>query len=706
MSTMAFCLSPNDTFAQETIFLGENQELTPDQVFDILKKQTDYNFVYPKKLFLNSSKIKVEKGETRVSNLLNKILSEHRLTFKITNGKTVLLVKDNDSPNSGNIQQGFQVSGTVVDELGSPLPGANIVEKGTTNGIQADFDGNFTLNVTDENAILLVSYIGFITEEVPVEGQESLTVVLQENADKLDEVVVIGYGTQRKSDVTGSVVQVDLEAVENAPNTNVGQMLQGMAPGVNVGLITTAGGTPTIQVRGRSSLNGNQNVLIVLDGIPYTGSLSSINPDDIASMEILKDASATAVYGAQGANGVLLITTKKGRTGEPKITYSTSYSLQSPTKTFRSLNRAEYLEELRYENWDLAFLAPGYTTPNPDYDPREVLDASMVNVNRTEILPNDYDWVGEGTTNPFIQQHNLSVSGGLKDVVSYLFSASTVDQQNLIKGDNFNRKTLRANLEITATDFLKVGLESSGSFVKQDGAQPHLYWLINMSPLLVPYDENGDIIPNPAQDVNPNPFQYNLVDDLDRNQDYFANVYAELKVPFIKGLKYRVNYANHLNQRQHYYSSEYDAGLDGLAYKENNQFYDYTIDNIVTYDATFGKHKFTLTGLYGASERRAEGTYAEGRGFNRMDLGYNNLESANIFYISSAVTFLPISDDPTGRTSYVRDPSSAWSESLNYQMGRLSYSYADKYLLTATVRRDGYSGFAENNKYGVFLLPL
>ena len=225
MSTMAFCLSTNDTFAQETIYLEKNQELTPDQVFDILKKQTDYNFVYPRKLFLNSPKIKVEKGEIKISDLLNKVLSQNGLDFKITNGHTVLLVKNTDSSERDGIQQGFQVSGTVFDETGVPLPGANIVEKGTTNGVQTDFDGNFTITVQDQNAILVVSYIGFETQEIPVQGNSSVTVSLKESSSQLDEVVVVGYGTATRKDVTGAIASVDMEDANLAPNTSVMQAI-------------------------------------------------------------------------------------------------------------------------------------------------------------------------------------------------------------------------------------------------------------------------------------------------------------------------------------------------------------------------------------------------------------------------------------------------------------------------------------------------
>lgn len=660
------------------------EEATIQETIDILEKKSGFKFNYnvcdlDRKLTLNGN----YQAESLYEILVD-ISRQANVKFKQVNNNISVSPNDKGDHRVEVVLQTSTVTGRVTSE-DSPdgLPGANVIIKGTTMGTVTDISGNYSIEVPGPQAVLVFSSVGFISEEVTVGSRAVVDITMVPDIQSLSEVVVVGYGTQRKADLTGAVSSVDVKAVENAPNTNVGQMLQGAVPGLNVGMSTTAGGTPSIGIRGRSTLGGSENVLVILDGIQYTGSISSINPDDIASIDVLKDASSAAVYGAQGANGVLLITTKKGLTGEPRISYSGSYSFQSPTKEYRSLNREEFLEELKYKNWDEAFLAPDYTTPNPDWDPINRLDASQKYLNEngeTVMNPYDYDWIKEGTTKPTIMEHNLSVSGGLKDKISYLFSASSVKQQNFIKADKFDRKTLRANLEITPNEYLKIGLVSSGSFVNQDGAEPNLYYLGIMPPLLKPYDDEGNLIVNPFNNTNINPLAAHLVDDYDRTQYYFANIYAELTVPFIKGLKYRVNYGHNLNQRQHYYSSEYDASATGLAYKSTNHYYDYTLDNIVTYERSFGKHKATLTGLYGVVERENSDTYAEGKGFSRLTLGYNSLETADVFSINS----------------------DAWSEALNYQMARLNYSYSDKYLLAATIRRDGFSGFAENHKWGVF----
>src|SRR5690606_16807046 len=216
--------------------------------------------------------------------------------------------------------QALTVSGKVTDAAGQPLAGVSIKEKGTGKGVSTKEDGSFKIVVADENAVLQVSYIGFEGQEISVKGQRFINIVLQETAQGLQEVVVVGYGTQRKADVTGAVASVNLESFREAPNTNIGQYLQGTVPGLNVGVATNAGGTPPISIRGQVTLSGNRNVLIILDGIQYNGSLSSINPDDIASIDVLKDASSTAVYGAQAANGVILITSRKGQANQkPRI---------------------------------------------------------------------------------------------------------------------------------------------------------------------------------------------------------------------------------------------------------------------------------------------------------------------------------------------------------------------------------------------------
>jgi TonB-linked SusC/RagA family outer membrane protein len=574
--------------------------------------------------------------------------------------------------------QNKTITGRVTDG-GNPISGATVWVKGTSNGTTTNSNGEYSITVA-KGAVLVISNVGFTEKEITVGDNNQINVELVNAAASMSEVIVVGYGTQKKVDVTGAVSRVNLEAMGNAPNTNIGQFLQGTVPGLNVGIGTSAGATPPISIRGQVTLQGNQNVLIIVDGIQYNGSLSSINPDDIASIDVLKDASSTAVYGAQGANGVILITSRKGRYSQKsRIAYSGAYTTQKPTVDLRPLNRAEYLEQFKDAFYTQAFTGPDYTTPNPAFNVAAVMDPTMVNAARTEVLPNDFDWWNEGTNTGSIMEHNLSFSGG-GDKVSYLLSGGLVNQKNFIINDNFKRKSIRVNLEAKPYAFWRIGLVSSGSFVDQDGAEPSIGNLIIASPVLVPYDANGNVIPFPTNTVVPNPFNTYYVEDYDRHQYYFANVYSDLDIPFIKGLNYRINFGQNARDDQHYFASRFDGGLTGRAYKEHQKYYDYTFDNILSYKKTFGRHDITATALYGAIERKYTRTFAEGIGFARLNLSYNDLGSATTKNLTT----------------------NANSEALNYQMGRINYKYNDKYLVTATIRRDGFSGFARNYKYATF----
>jgi TonB-dependent starch-binding outer membrane protein SusC len=580
--------------------------------------------------------------------------------------------------------QSHVISGKITDPEGKPLGGVTIQEKGTNNGTTSKEDGSFSINVANENAILQISFVGYASQEYPVKGNSMPNISLQRSGTDLEQVVVVGYGTQKKKDLTGSVASVNLEALKETPNTNIGQYLQGTVPGLNVGLSTFAGGTPPISIRGVNTISGNQNVLIILDGIQYNQSLSSINPDDIASIDVLKDASSTAVYGAQAANGVILITTRKGRNStKPRISFSTSYSTQEPTVDLRPMNRAEYLENIRQAFWNNpsnpSFMPDG-VTPNPNFKIETVVDATMATPGRTALLPNDFDWWKATTKTGQIVETNLGISGG-SDRFNYLLSGGLVDQRGFIINDKFKRKSLRANLEVKALPWWKVGLISSGSFVNQDGAEPSVGLALIASPLQVPYDSSGKVIAFPTGTLVPNPFITYDIADYDRNNYYFANVYSDIDFPFLKGLNYRMNFGNNYRTTTRSSASIYGAVLAGSAGKFYENYYDYTFDNILTYNRDFGKHGVTATLLYGAIERKLDNTSANATGFTRLfPLSYNSLQQGNIPTVSSG----------------------GYTEALNYQMARVNYRFNSRYLLTATVRRDGFSGFAENFKNAYF----
>ncbi len=579
---------------------------------------------------------------------------------------------------SGLAQQ-KNVSGVVSDSNGDPLIGVSVTLKGKTVSTVTDIDGNYLIPAESKDA-LVFSYVGFLPKEETVGDRTRIDVVMSENTEQLDEVVVVGYGTMKKSDLTGAVVRANLSDLEKSPNTNVLQSLQGTVPGLNIGISTEAGTTPSMSIRGTNTLSGNSSVLIILDGVIYNSSLSSINPADIESIDVLKDASAAAVYGAQAANGVLLITTKKGVEGKTRVIFTSSYSISNPTKDYRPMNRSEYLQFMTNFFYDKAYTGPDYTTPNPDFDLSTYLpDAVMRDIDQPDgISAHDYDWWGQGTQKGHIFENRLSISGGAAGM-KYLISYENVAQQGTMLNDDFRRNSIRVNLDLKPYKWLNLGLQTFGSFVNQDGVGVDMATLIRSCPLVTPYDADGNYVVNPLQTLDVNPFLATEASDKDRHNYFFGNVTAEILLP-VKGLTYRINWGNNYRIDQRFYANQYDASQAGDAYKNNSTYYDWTVDNILNYNNTFGKHGVSATLLYGASERKYEYTNADAKKFSRMTLGFNSLELGTDQYVNS----------------------DAWKESLNYQMARVNYKFDERYLLTATMRRDGFSGFSENHKSAIF----
>lgn len=651
-----------------------------DKLLKQLEKNYSVNFVYSANSVDVNVKVNAFSQLRPLSELLDQVLTPLNLEYEAADD-VIIISRKQPSKAVNSMAIDIAVTGKVVDEkTGDPLPGVTVKVKNAAIGVVTDPNGIYKITVPDERSVLVFSYVGYDQEERPVAQSAIINVVLKLNQSNLSEVVVVGYGKQKRANVTGSVASANLDSFRDAPNTNIAQSLQGTVPGLNVGPVTVAGSTPQITIRGQNTLNGNKSALIILDGIQYNNSLQSINPDDIESIDVLKDASSTAVYGAQAANGVILVTSKKGKSNsKPRISFSSSYTTQDPSGDLRPLNRDETLEKVRNFYYTEAFLAPDYTQPNPAFDVAKRVDVSQRDKDGN-LVTTDFDWNKKGIQTGFINDNQLSINGG-GEKVTYLFSSAYTNQKGYIINDLFKRKSLRANIETQPASWLKVGLQAFGSFVNQDGAEPSLTDLRRMSPLNSPYKTDGTLNPNPYEGNNStNPFLTYDVDDLERHNYYFANIYTDVNIPFIKGLNYRFNFGNNARSDYHNYASIYGAGLTGEAYKQNEQYYDYMLDNILTYNRTFDKHSITATLVYGAIERKDDYTEAKANGFTRLTLGYNSLELGTNRFTTS----------------------NAWSETLSYQMARVNYAFAGKYLVTATLRRDGFSGFAKNNKYGIF----
>ena len=579
------------------------------------------------------------------------------------------------------LAQTATISGQVRDLTeGTELPGVNILVKGTSVGTITDVEGNFTLSAPADAETLVFSSVGYETLEVPIDNRSTIDVNLSPDIQSLSEIVVVGYGTQKREDVTGSVVSAPLEAFEEAPNTNILQSLSGSTPGINIGQVATAGEEPDIQIRGQSSINGNQNPLIVLDGVYYRGRLADLNPKDIASVDVLKDASSKAVYGAQAANGVIIITTKSGKSAQkPVISYAGSYTTQSPANELTPEGRAGYLRGVRDVDWQNGYLAPDYTQENPDW----TID------NSTELFPpllagfaagNDYNWVDEVTDPGYITDHQLSVRGSGPNT-SYFLSGGYTEQQGWVLNDKYRRITARINVDTEINDWLTIGANTFGSFSDFSGESPNLGQLPQMSPLVTPYDEDGELVVNPLGDNRLNPFLQSASDDRDLRNSLSGIFYANVRIPQIKGLSYRVNFSNNYRWDALSNSSPFDAGQAGRAIKINRSTYDVLLDNIVTYSRELGtNHQLDVTLLYGFNRISFDENQAEGTNIANLALSYNSTEQALNQFISSE----------------------AWEERYLYQMARVNYGFRNKYLVTATLRRDGFSGFSENNKFGLF----
>ena len=574
--------------------------------------------------------------------------------------------------------QNGRVKVTVTDNSG-PMTGAGVLVKGTNNGAVTNIDGTATLSNVPSNATLVVSMIGYETQEIDVNNRAQIAVTMAESSEFLDEVIFVGYGTQKKKDLTGSIVRADIETFKQSPNTNILESLHGTVAGLNIGQVNSAGANPSIEVRGQTTINGSTSPLIVLDGIIYTGRMSDINPADIASIDVLKDASSKAVYGAQAANGVLIITTKGGkREVAPRITYNGTFAINEPTIRTRLLNREEWLQKMRDIEYEKAYTKEsGYTQENPDWDytMSQVFAPTFAGI----AAGTEYDW-WDACTNPgHMYRHNVTVAGGSK-TASYYLSGSHSDIKGITMNDTYKRTTLRVNLDVNVTDWLKVGTNTFLSFLDFSGEAPTLSNIMNMNPVITPKDENGEYIANPNGQNVLNPFLYSTSDDMEKKHQISTTLYGIVSIPWIPGLQYRINYSYRLNAANNGNFNTFKSNFQGEGLKSYADDNYWLLDNILSYNRSFNKHDIGVTLVYGANERIHDETEAKGVGFANATLSYNALEFAETQTITSA----------------------AYRESNLYQMARLSYGYAGKYLFTATVRRDGFSGFAQNHKFGIF----
>lgn len=662
-----FCSYAGNAHSQNAKVSIRMNNVKLDKILNEIENQTDYLFIYNNQVDINKiTSVKV-KNEA-VAQVLDRILSGTGINYELEGTHIILTteaIKDLHAQ-----QQAKTVTGTVTDVSGEPIIGANIRIKGTTTGTITDIDGNFSIEAKPQS-VIEVSYIGYLTQETVINNQKSIRFLLKEDTKTLDEVVVIGYGVQKKADLTGSVANINTEKLNTQSNANIGQALQGKIAGVD---IVSQGGAPgsgtRIMVRGIGTLN-NASPLYIVDGM-YMNSIDHINPNDIASIDVLKDASSAAIYGSRAANGVIIVTTKEGSNteGKPIIDLSVNLGISTASK---------FLDMLDAKGW------AEVTTIARQAIGKPALDMATDLANKP-----DNDWQDIMFRPTLMQNYNLSVKGGGK-YSTYYTGLGYFNQDGIVKGTNYQRYNIQSK-----NDY-KRGIFSAGtnliiSFshdkpLHQELRGGMIGTILQSVPTLEKYDDTreggyggtyGDVvnIPHPLAIIDDN-----IMDRYNENVKIFANLYAQIEL--FKGLKYKLNLTPDFSfERYKNYLNKYDFGLATNSITQlterQRRRRNILVENLLTFDRTFGEHKISALAGYTYQDSRFRHIQAYGEG---LPQGLEEIDAAT-----------------TNRSN----EGNSWRSVLTSILGRVFYSYQNKYLFTATIRRDGSSKFGKNNRYGYF----
>ena len=585
-------------------------------------------------------------------------------------------------PGAAWAQAGHTVSGTIKSESGETLPGVTVIVKGTTVGATTNASGEYSLTVPDGSTTLVISSIGYEKKEVLIGTSGTVNASLATEAQALNEIQVVGYGVQKKSQVTGAISSVNEESLRDVPVANVGQALQGRAAGITISSNgTSPGQAPTIRIRGNRSLSGSNDPLLVVDGVPYDGSLNDLNPDDLTSVEVLKDASSTAIYGARGANGVILITTRRGKAGAPKATYSGYYGMKQAYGKFDIQNGQQYY------NYKLEAYRAG--SANGTYDPASptfLTTDERANYN----AGNTTDYQSMLLQKGHIQNHSLGVSGGT-DNTQYSASLGYYDETGIVPVQRFQRYSLRGTLDQKIGNRVKIGVNTLNTFTDEKDPNVNvLNQIITTSPLASAYGPDGQLVLYPNGDnAGSNPLTLYVQDaHLDRRRRLrtFNSLYGQVNI--LKGLDYRLNVGldGRTQADDSFYASitpQQGGGVNAAA-SASSIAYNLLAENILTYNRTFAeKHDLNVTALYSRQTFHTDGF----RGAVQNTLANYQLNT-NLG-----------AGSPTSVSNQDRQPVDWALESF---MARINYSFDNRYSATLTIRDDGSSRLAPGNKYKAF----
>jgi len=686
-------------------------------VLATIEKSVNVKFSYSPQLIQSNRKVSFQATAETLGEVLAKLLATLQLTYSITGSQIIL--KQIPKPTTPSYEASLDnrlitpaisvadetITGKVTDEKGEVLPGVSIVIKGTTRGTSTDASGTFRLAVPDAKAVLIFSYVGYEPQEIAVNNQTSFTVSLKADNKSLNEVVVIGYGTQKKADLTGAVASISAEKFKSKAAVSFGEALVGQMAGVQVQQTNGAPGGEglTIRVRGTGSISAGSNPLYVIDGYPIDGNaFSLVNPSDIESIQVLKDAASTAIYGSRGSNGVVIVTTKKGTIGAPTVTYSGFYGVQQVGKKIAMMNSREYLQFFK-DGHNQAWLD---RAPLPGDAPHTINDPNSIREKYTNssfyVIPEsfndpsnygDINWQDQIFRAAKTQRHELSVSGGV-DKTRYAVSGSYTDQDGIQINSGYKRYNLRTSVNSTIGKRLDVGVTVSGFYSEtnnidngKDSPLSYALYLPPIYPLRNPDGTYGSQVRNGeiwAGDVaNPVGIAENITNFTSKN-GFIASAFGQYEL--IDGLKYRVSLNATLeNQRLKYYRPSF-VDTDGsrapkTADARNETWLDrnWLIEQTLNYSKTLGtKHAINL--LAGYTTQKFFGEYARVNAQNFPNDAVRNLSAGQI----------------------VGGANTEYQNSLISYLGRFNYAYDDKYLFTASIRTDGSSKFGSNNKWGTF----
>ena len=699
------------TYSQNTKFSLKLTEKTVKDVLLEIENQSKFHFLYNDEFTDLSRRVSIDVDDVQVDDILDELFSGADLTYKLMDNNLIVI-----TPSKAELAQPSRVTGRVVDQSGTPLPGVTVVEKGTTNGTVTNLDGNYTINVS-EGAVLHFSFVGMVPVEVAVANQGEINITLEEDMMGIDEVVVVGYGTQKKADIINSVASMDAEKLNERPVNKVDQALIGQMSGVRVKQTSGLPGQGfSIQVRGTGSITANNEPLYVVDGFPmevspqsssgsFSGGnpLTNLNPNDIESIQVLKDAAAASIYGSRGSNGVVIITTKTGKSGKPQISFNSYFGWNETVKKLDVLSAEEFAErQIEHMNyfWVRDHAADlGATSSQSNAERRALLGLDAGEYNTKYMWDDrwlqdghpglDYvDWQDLFFRKGLVQSYQLSATGG-NETVNYYVSGDYLDQDGIAIGVNYKRYSARANVEVSPNDNLRFGLNIAPSYSEEldpnvEGKDAITHIVVGMNPIVESSTgaEGTNVGENTSyawgtSRVSPIAEAKNV----DRMSQTFRNITTTfVEYQLIDGLKFKtnINFDVHNNEAKRFTPAFITRNRTASASRSGYNRVNFVNENTLNYNKSIGDHNFDLLAGYSYSTFKLETYSISGTGF-----------------ASDAIPTLNAASSTSGTSFETKN-------TLISYFGRAQYNYKSKYLAQVSLRRDGSSKFGANTKWGVF----